>query len=212
MRRRHFLLGLVVAPLFIRRAFGDTTLPDKESTEPLDYETERTRKRSRRLLIIVVPSGDTYARGRLWGEYFSFGSDRELSPLTGVEVIAARVPEELGSPLFVVVDTDGHATPYTLKEALPEFPLERDPVKARKSEKTIGDKRLAVLGAMLAEALGVAPNGGAQSVRERFVPMKKAPPGSVWYANDCPTCGMGYIPERTRQMLMFYTKDTHRHT
>jgi len=149
MNRRRFLrtslasaAALVVAPAWIRQAFGDTACPTPNAAaegapgttrgattsealelEPLSTAFRRAQRAGRPLVVFVIPSNDAdkWERGAAFGEWLNYGTDAQLAPLGEVEVVAATV-----KAVRTLVPSVGRDEPYMLL-----VDTQRAPVLAR---------------------------------------------------------------------------------
>lgn len=231
MDRRGFLKTsvLLVAPLFIRRAFGDQSVPGDDGGEvALRAGLERARRSASQALVLVVPEkdGQKWERGRAFGEWLNHGTDAELAPLAGYEVVCAtmkavrKVAEVSGEPLMVTIDPRT-GTARALDAKLPaydEFLGESTSREARnRREEATARRRIATLARLVAAPLAAGDVAQrARQVRETLVHGRV--PGAKWAnASGCGTqiegedgpdvsCGMGHVPAKSHRFLYFATR------
>lgn len=247
MKRRHFLTGAAAGlaaaawPAFIQEAFGNGPACDangKPAKLPraavVAAAFQHARRAGRSLLVLVIPDDDAekYERGRAFGELLNHGSDADLAPLAGVEVVCATIAELRKvvpqatdtTALMMLVRTD--RVPVDVKPLSAQLPTYEDPrlsgadwQTARLTEDDIAKQRIALLGALLRGALGDAGKDAtakAALIRDRLV--KLPPAGARWAkSHGCGTtiegeerdygigCGMGHVPEKSRRFLYFFT-------
>lgn len=109
MRRRSFLVGVIVGPAWLQLAFadasikgGDTALERAQSSVQGEARAFRDR----------IPSDDGAKEvlGNVFGLYLNEGSDVQLAPLAHVDVVCAAVP---GDPplllMLLAVNTSGES-------------------------------------------------------------------------------------------------------
>ncbi len=245
MKRRKFLgaatAGAAVAlwPSFLRQGFADTPACDEAWAARIAQVAgafQRARAAGKPLLVFVIPAddGDKWLRGEAFGELINHGADRDLAPLASVEVVCAAMADlkklvptaGAGEPLWVLVDPSRvPATARQIDAALPAYPDLYDRTlsweEREKAEDEISDKRIALLGKALRDALG-APGDRqvpalAADVRARMKDQRV--PGSKWaHASGCGTsiegetdnvmfgCGMGHVPKKSSRFLYFFTR------
>ncbi|EYF01476.1 hypothetical protein [Chondromyces apiculatus] len=246
MKRRHLLgaaaagLAMSAWPSFIQEAFGGKGDASSGGTaaktrSKASVAVQRAKQARRPLLVFVIPADDSqkYDRGRAFGELLNHGTDKDLAPLSDVEVVCATMSDLKkvvpgageGDPLMVLVRTDGASLAATqLDAALPDDPsmgsMPWDELE-KATERTI-QSRIDALGMLLRKELGADSRkleARAASVRARMV--RQPPSGARWArASGCGTtiegeenrgprvaCGMGHVPEKSGRFLYFFTNE-----
>jgi hypothetical protein len=221
MKRRDFLraaAALALAPAFVRRAFADESLPVPPGL----------RQSGRPLLVFVIPADDgkKWDRGAAFGELLNHGSNAQISPLAGLDVVCATMTDVQklapaagdGEPLMVWVD---RGAVKRLDAKLPQYDRGwrrggEDYKQMVADEDKLADKRIRILADLIAQVGPVDARHGDE-VRARLT--KKRVPGSHWAdASGCgthvegddntlmPACGMGHVPSKSSRFLYLYTQ------
>jgi hypothetical protein len=222
-------------PPFLREAFGDEPACDGAPLARVVLVAaafRRARAAGRSLLVLVIPADDgaKWTRGGAFGELLNFGSDRDLAPLAGVEVVCASMDDlrrlvptaGVGEPLMVLVSSDRiPATTRQLDVALPlHTPFREETWEAQaRSDDAVSDQRIAALGGLLRRELGIDEKHAATLAAEARARLKdKPPPGTKWAKSQgCGTevegeqslamgCGMGHVPKKAGRFLYFFSK------
>jgi hypothetical protein len=249
MNRRQSLSGVIALagaalwPTVIRDAFADGAAceaggpPKAASVREANVARalQGAAQRHTVLLVLVIPEDDSakWERGRAWGELLNFGSDEQLAPLAGVEVVCASlaelkkmaIPAPKGEPWGLLVDpSKATASPTALDAKVPEprdgRALDGDALTLELNEEAASRARIAVLAGAIAAALPLAKRPVAQcahEVRARLV--RRPPPGSKWaVAGGCGVrvegesertgiaCGMGHVPLLAQRFLYFMSR------
>lgn len=233
MNRRRFLgsgaagLALAAAPHWILKAFAG-----EPSSRTLVFDAYRQARRAHRaLLVFVIPASPEarWPRGRALGAFLTYGTDAQLAPLAGCEVVCATAAHvhalvpgaPAGEPLALLIDTTAvpaRVRPIAVTLDDPEeLARERSNWDAR--EKAANDiimANVARIGDALRAALGAADPKLAAQVRARL--SKHDVPGARWATSlGCGTtfehpekgdedtagisCGMGFVPEKSQRFL-----------
>lgn len=239
------LAGAALWPSWLREAFAE---PPKscdpkaaakvapQSAIDVAAAFRRASRAKRPLLVFVIPADDSekWDRGHAFGELLNHGSDADLAPIAGCDVVAATmeglreiVPSAgRGEPVLVLVKTT--ALPATAEAFDVEMPTyddiraasKRSPSKPKADEDVIA-LRIKALGGLLRKALGSSPDRvkeRADLVRAAIV--KKPPSGTHWARTEgCGAiiegardhsmmgCGMAAVPEKSRRFLYFFSND-----
>jgi hypothetical protein len=240
MKRRQFVTaasaGLAAAlwPAMVRDAFAAEDACDGSPLARVALVAagfRRARASGRPLLVFVVPANDgaKWQRGEVFGELINHGSDRDLAPLAGAEVICATM-EDLrrlvpnagaGEPLMVLVRPD--KVPATARQL--DVELELNPgygdswEETQRKQDEASDKRIAAMGDLLRRSLGDPGKRAATLADEVRARLKdKPPPGTRWAKSagcgvdiegEPPVlmgCGMGSVPKKAQRFLYFFAK------
>jgi len=235
VNRRTFLGAVATAalgPAWLRRAFADDAC-DTAGLGTLSNAFRRAARSARPLLVLVIPVDDQekWSRGHAWGELLNHGSDAELAPLAGCELVCARMadvvrlfPGVLGEPLAIVATTERvPAGVRALDAELPEWAgwmpsMDGDD---RAAEDASISARIEALAQMVREGVG-EPHGDVAALASRVREMvrERPVPGSHWGLDGgCGTtvegrddlseglaCGMGHVPARSRRFLHWLTR------
>lgn len=250
MKRRHLLgaataaAGAALWPAWLKEAFADAPACNAKSgaggaaarlaVVAAAYRAARAAKRP--LLVFVIPDADVekWSRGQAFGELLNHGDDKQLAPLSRVEVVCATMADlrklvptaGAGEPLMVLVSTDRvPAVARQLDVKLPDYDVYggddgRSNEAPEKRELAIGQRRVAAMAGLIRGALGEADKQApalAAAVRQHL--KVKPPPGARWASSSgCGTtiegddeggvfgCGMGHVPELSRRFLYFFAK------
>jgi len=228
--RRQMLAALALAPALIRRAFADESLPLPVLAGTAGDAVERARTRGRALLVFVIPADDgkKWDRGAAFGALLNHGTDRQLAPLAGVDVVCATMSDLRklvpavgdGEPLMVLADP-ARGTARHLDAKLPQhdrgWSRGGDWQQQEAEDDRLDDKRIRILADLIAGA-GPADPTRAAEVRARLT--KRRVPGSHWAnASGCgttveddqppgllPACGMGHVPSKSSRFLYLYAQ------
>lgn len=243
MKRRGFLgaasvgLGVALWPAWLRDSFADEACdkPVLSRLAILAAAYRAAREAGKPLLVLVIPADDMakWDRGQAFGELLNHADDKQLAPLSRVEVVCATMADlrkivpnaGTGEPLMVLVSTD--KVPAAARQLDVVLPAYAGMLEGRgnweergKSEKVISQKRIAAMAGLLRGALGAddaRATALAAEVRKRLT--LKPPRGARWAKSyGCGTtiegekdnmvigCGMGHIPEASQRFLYFFTK------
>jgi hypothetical protein len=239
MKRRDFLraaAALALAPAFVRRAFADESCPlpqlpkspEGARTPTVATAFDRAQRAGRPLLVFVIPADDgkKWDRGAAFGELLNHGSEAQISPLAGLDVVCATMADlrQLvpgagdGEPLMVFVD---RGEVKRLDAKLPQYDRGwrrggEDYKKMIAEEDKLADRRIQILADLIGQVGPVDRTRGAD-VRARLT--KKRVPGSHWAdASGCgthveddgeqlmPACGMGHVPSKSSRFLYLYAQ------
>jgi hypothetical protein len=241
MKRRQFVgaasAGLAAAlwPSMVREAFAQEEGCDGSPLARVALVAaafRRARASGRPLLIFVVPAEDgaKWRRGEVFGELINHGSDRDLAPLAGAEVVCATM-EDLrrlvpnvgtGEPLMVLVRPD--KVPATARqldvELAPPADWDGSWEEHQRKEDEVSDKHIAAMGDLLRRSLGDPGKRAATLAAEVRARLKdKPPPGTKWaHSAGCGvdiegerdqmmvSCGMGSVPKKAQRFLYFFSK------
>ena len=99
MNRRGMLKGLGAAaaaglwPGWLSEAFGGQPCGVLRGTATLGAAIQRAHQALKPLLVLVIPGeeGEKWERGRHFGEWLNFGSDRDLAPLACAELVCSEM-------------------------------------------------------------------------------------------------------------------------
>lgn len=226
--RRAFLggaaAGLLAAPGFIARAFAAGRCEPAGKLlglRALSAQWRHARETHRPLLAIIIPTGTTARRqrGAAWGELLNGGTDHQLAPLAGVEVVCAKL-EDLrllvpavgaGDPLCVLLDPASQ--PVTVRRAsvpagvdLYPWQVANEQLRAaeprRERDRFMGrdvggamdrvvDARIAVMAGVVASLVGGAPADVTRAAADVRARIVKPPvPGARWALSG--GCGISY--------------------
>ncbi len=241
MKRRQILGAASVAltaalwPPLVRQAFADDAECNGSPLARIALVAtafRRARASGRSLLVFVIPADDgaKWGRGQVFGELLNHGSDLDLAPLAGSEVVCATMDElrrlvptaGIGEPLMVLVHPDRvPATTRQLDVVLPEVgPFGDETWEQReRAEDAVSDRRIAALGGLLRQELGSEDRRAATLAGEVRARLKdKPPPGTRWAnGRGCGVdvegeprmaigCGMGHVPKKASRFLYFFSK------
>lgn len=252
MKRRGFLgaasagLAVTLWPDWLQEAFGDAPAPVGPVCDPvkgalrpiaiLAAAFHRAREGGKPLLVLVIPAddGQKWGRGQTFGELLNHGSDRDLAPLAGVEVVCATMADlrrlvpgaGSGEPLMVLAQPA--RVPATARQLDVALPAYKDPEydkdysweKQEKAEDETADRRIAAMGQLLRDSLGLDERRAAPLAAEVRARLTKVPPSGTRWANasGCGTeiegekdnlmvmCGMGHTPRKGRRFLYFFAR------
>lgn len=249
MKRRR-LLGAAAAaaaaalwPNWLQEAFADAPACGNKAggaaarlaTIAAAYRAARSAKRP--MLVLVIPENDMekWIRGHAFGELLNHGDDKQIAPLSRVEVVCATMSDlrklvptaGAGEPMMVLVSTDRvPAVARQLDVQIPDYPGlgiddETKPGEPReKREEAVTQRRIAAMAGLIRGALGEADKQAATlAAGVRSTLKVKPPPGARWAKSlGCGTeiegedlnmivgCGMGHVPEKSQRFLYFFTK------
>jgi hypothetical protein len=231
--------GLAAAlwPSFIREAFADEDGCDRAGLARLAQVAasyRRARAVGKPLLVFVIPENDDakWTRGQAFGELLNYGSDRDLAPLAGVELVCATMADlrklvptvGMGEPLMVLVRPETvPAAALQLDVALPPHNEAWDDSweETERRESETSDKRIAAMGGLLRRALGDDARRAATLAGSARTRLKDKPPAGAKWANGggcgveiegdkdnslLMACGMGHVPKKAQRFLYFFTK------
>lgn len=154
MKRRDFLGGMGAFALssWVVQSFAsaDKHGPAHKHRVPLLFDSYRRARRSGKpLLVLIIPEKDErkWERGRLWGAFLNYGSNRQLAPLAPCEVVCATAAElhklvpgaAKKEPLAVLVETN------ELPAATHAVRVEIDPMESTSSDWNARDAELDAL-------------------------------------------------------------------